>query len=123
MKKIVTAIVALMLAVTAIVPMAGAETVGMTGGWQNNQQEATLIPEEVQQAFDKAMEGFVGSDIVPVAYLADQIVAGTNYCLLCKVTPVVPNAEAHYALVYIYAALDGTAQILSIQDIEYNAQL
>jgi hypothetical protein len=44
-----------------------------------------------------------------------------NYCLLCKTTVVTPDAPVSYTLVYIYEALDGTAEIMRIQDIVFDA--
>ena len=44
-----------------------------------------------------------------------------NYCLLCKTTVVTPDAPVSYTLVYIYEALDGTAEILSIQELVFDA--
>ena len=70
-----------------------------------------------QAVLDKALEGFVGSKVEPAALLATQVVAGTNYCFLCRVTPVVPNAQSAWCLVYVYHALDGSARILEFQDV------
>ena len=72
---------------------------------------------EAQAALEKALEGLVGASYEPVACLGKQVVAGTNYCLLCRITPVVPNAVPHFALVYVYQALDGSAELLQVQDL------
>ena len=64
------------------------------------------------------MEKLVGAKYTPVALLATQIVAGTNYCILCQTTAVVPNAAPHWTLVYIYADLQGTAEIMNIYDLD-----
>ena len=112
MKKTVFVFAAVLLAL-ALCFSASAEP--LMGGW--NVCEDTAVTEEAHAVLDKALEGFVGSRVESVALLATQVVAGTNYCFLCKVTPVVPNPEAHYALVYVYAALDGTASILAFTDL------
>ena len=44
-------------------------------------------------------------------------VAGTNYCILCQITPVVPDATPAWALVYIYADLDGNAEITNVYEL------
>ena len=79
----------------------------MTGGWENVPHETAELPADAQAAFDKAVDGLVGAEYVPVALMSTQVVAGTNYCILCQITPIVPNATSTWALVYIYADLDG----------------
>ncbi len=73
-----------------------------------------MIDETSREAFDKAMEGFVGVSYTPVAQLATQLVAGTNVCLLCEAQGVYPDTQPSYALVYLYRDLQGGARIQSI---------
>ena len=47
--------------------------------------------------------------------------AGLNHCMLCQVTPVVPNAVPHYALVYIYQDLSGGAELSKVIDLDVGA--
>ena len=89
----------------------------MSGGWANAPHEAGELPAEAQAAFDKAVEGLVGAQYVPVALLSTQLVAGMNYCILCQITPVVPNAASTWALVYIYADLEGNATITNVYEL------
>lgn len=114
MKKLLALLLALTLCAMALLP-ALAEGGMLTGGWTATEDAA--VTEDALSAFTKAMDGFVGSTVEPVALLGTQVVAGLNYCFLCRVTPVVPNAVSHYALVYVYAALDGSAQLLQIDDL------
>lgn len=93
----------------------------LPGAWESWTGNPLEIPDDVKAAFDKAMEGLVGCTYEPIAILGTQVVAGANYCLLCKTTVVTPDAPVSYTLVYIYEALDGTAEILSIQDIVFDA--
>lgn len=84
----------------------------LDGGWEYNQGELSLSKNAAAQAaYDKALDGLVGCSYEPVALLGSQVVSGTNYCILCKATPVVPNAESEYILLYIYADLNGNASI------------
>lgn len=112
MKKIV---IPLLLILALCASAALAEPV--VGGWQNVPHEAEALPEDAQAAFDKAMEGLVGAEYVPVALMSTQVVAGMNYCILCQITPVVPNATPAWALVYIYADLQGNAEIMNVYDL------
>ena len=68
-------------------------------------------------AFDKAAKGLSGASYTPVAVLSSQVVAGMNYCILCQVTPVTPDAAPAWALVYIYADLEGNAEILNVYEL------
>ncbi len=87
------------------------------GGWNMTEATEGTLPEEAKEAFEKALDGFVGSDIIPVALIGKQIVAGTNYCILAAVAPVVPDAEYEWKLVYVYADLQGGAKLMAIEDI------
>ena len=89
------------------------------GGWEAADTPALKIPEAALAAFDKAMEKLVGVDYAPVALLATQPVAGTNYCLLCASRAVAPDAESGYSLVYVYRDLSGGAEILDIEGLEF----
>lgn len=89
----------------------------MTGGWENIPHEAAELPPDAQAAFDKAVQGLVGAQYVPVALLSTQVVAGMNYCILCQITPVVPNAAPAWALVYIYADLNGNAEMTNVYEL------
>lgn len=86
----------------------------MTGGWQEAQSPA--MTDEAKAAFEKATEGLLCVDYVPVALLSTQVVAGTNYRILCEATEVYPGAETHYAVMTVYEGLDGSANILSVTD-------
>ena len=112
MKKLIAAL--LVLSLLLALSCAGAET--LAGGWSLT--ETLEIPDEARAAFDKAMEGLVGVSYEPLACLGYQIVAGTNYCILCRAMVVYPGARPYYALVYIYEDLTGNAEILDIQLLE-----
>lgn len=86
----------------------------MTGGWQEAQSPA--MTDEAKAAFEKATDGLVVVEYVPMALLSTQVVAGTNYRILCEATEVYPGAESHYAVMTVYEGLDGSANILSVTD-------
>ena len=117
MKKMIALLLALMLSLSLLVPVFAEETEPVAGGWAANADDPTLIPEEALEAFNKATEELVGCDYEPIALLGSQVVAGTNYCLLCKCTVVTPDAPVSYVLMYIYNGVDGTNEVLDIQDI------
>ena len=98
----------------------GMGTPQLSGGWQATKYFA--ISEESGAVLDKALEGLTGAEYEPVALLATQVVAGKNYCFLCRKTLTTPGAEPSYAYIYVYEDLEGTATILEIQDIVFGLQ-
>ncbi len=87
----------------------------LPGGW--SYVTPPVISEEVMTAFDKAMDGMVGVEYHPVACLSSQVVSGMNWCVLCESKGVYPGAEQTYSLVYIYADLNGNAEVTDIVDL------
>ena len=62
-----------------------------------------------------------GVNYIPVAFLGSQVVAGTNYAVLCQAAVVYPGAEPYYVIIYIYRDLEGNASILNIADFDIGA--
>ena len=86
-----------------------------TGGW--TPAEDATVTEDLEKVFEKATEGLMGVDYIPVSHLGTQLVAGINHCFLSKATAVYPGAAPHYALVYIYERFKGECEVLKIEDI------
>lgn len=93
---------------------ASADAEQIVGGW--TAAESPQVPGEVKELFEKATEKMLGAEYEPVAYMGSQVVAGTNYKLLCRITPVVPDAVPHYGIVTLYKDLDGNVSITEILD-------
>ena len=83
------------------------------GGW-TKVEDGTITP-ELQEMFDKAMEGMLGVDYVPVELLETQVVAGMNYKFRCEATVVYPGAEPKEAIVTIYKDTEGNLTVTEIQ--------
>ena len=82
------------------------------GGFAANDGDTALEKNaDVKASYEKAFAHFTGASHEPIAYLGSQIVAGTNYLLLCKRTAAIPNAAPALTLVTIYADLQGNAEI------------
>jgi len=114
MKKLISVLLIAAMAIMMVVP-AMAENI--TGGWTIYTDTENPVPEDAAEALTKALEGMTGAAYTPVALLATQVVAGTNYAILCTITPVVPDAEPAYAIVYVYSGVDGTNEIIEVQDL------
>lgn len=85
------------------------------GGWI--QPDSPEVTDEAKAALDKAVEELTGVDYTPVALLSQQVVAGSNYCILCETTPVVPDGETTYSVVYLYEDLEGNAELTRVEEI------
>ena len=83
----------------------------LVGGWE--EPETPELTDEAKAALTKASGTLTGAEYDPVALLAEQVVAGTNYMILCKATPTVQNAESYYIIVTVYADLQGGAEIVN----------
>lgn len=92
----------------------------LLGGWEMTEHEAVELPEDAQKAFNAAKEKLTDGEYTPVSLLATQLVAGTNYCILCQVDPKDATGQK-WTLVYIYADLQGNAEIMNTYDL-YIAQ-
>ena len=92
-----------------------AEDAPLLGGWEITAD--SRVPEEALKAFAKLMAEEDGTHSTPIACLATQLVAGTNYCLLVRKAPLEPNPTYSYVLTYLYVDLKGEAEILDEQDI------
>ena len=108
MKRFLTLLLLLALPALAIAEPAG---------WENLPHEAVELPADAQAAFDKALEGLVGAHYTPVALMSRKIDDAAHYCILCQITPVVPNATPTWSLVYIYADAKGNARIANVYDL------
>ena len=91
----------------------------LLGGFQA--PDSPEVTEEVKALIDKAVNGLVGAEYEPVAYIGKQIVNGTNHLILCTITPVIPDPTGRYALVKVYEDLNGNASIEEIYESESEA--
>lgn len=83
---------------------------GLSGGWfAPDTATSYVLPNDIKTAFESAKAQLMGSDMEVCAYLGKQIVAGTNYLLICKMTPVTPDPVAKMSLVKLYVDLEGNA--------------
>lgn len=116
--KVLTAALTLILTCALLLSAACADA-PVTGGW--TPAESTELTGGRTAVFDKGMEKLVGVHYEPLAYLASQVVAGTNHCFLCRATVVYPGAQPYYALVYLYEDLAGNVSVLNIAPLDLGA--
>ena len=104
--KRVLSIAALLLATVLLFSGCGAKE--LTGGWQK--AESKTVTAELQAVFDKAAAPYEGLDLTPKAYLAHQVVAGTNHLFQCT-----DSAKNKYN-VTVYQDLEGGFTITKVED-------
>ena len=121
MKKFFAFLTLAALLLTALALPVLAEEEPLVGGWSAYTDNPTEIPAEALDALNAALEGLEGCVYKPIALLATQVVAGTNYCFLCETTVVVPDMQPSYALVYVFNGLEGEHELLRVQEIEFSA--
>ena len=112
MKRILLIALALLLLCSLAACGSGKKPEAKTGSWALN--DSAGMSADAQKAFDKAMEGLMGVNYTPAALLGTQLVSGTNYCVLCEAAVVYPDAQPYWALVYVYADLQGNAKATNI---------
>lgn len=97
---------------TAAAPLPYDEDNPMSGAY--GEPTTPEVTDAAKDALTKACEELDGADYEAEALLGVQVIAGYNYEILCKATPVVPNAESYYVVVTVYADLEGGAEITGI---------
>lgn len=92
-----------------------AETAGedmLVGAYER--PDSPVITEDIRKICEKGFADLEGASYEPVALIGTQVVEGTNYCILFRTAPVVPNAKETYALGYLYEDLKGNVEVTDI---------
>ena len=87
-------LVCMLMLLLALALPAAAEP--LAGGWQA--AESAEVTEQALEAFSIACEAIDGAGYEPIALLGTQVVAGMNYCILCRVAPAVLDAQSSFVL-------------------------
>lgn len=93
------------------------ETGALAGGWSVAEDPA--ITDEISNMFWQAMDSYQTGTITiaytPVAVLGTQVVAGTNYAVLCRASEI--NKGTTWVIVYLYQDPEESASVLCITDL------
>lgn len=93
----------------------GNQPIDIAGGWTVQVPEKpAALPDKAQAAFTKALDGYTGVGLAPVALLGTQLVSGANYMVLCEGSPVVYDSKTALYVVVVYEDLQGNAEITSV---------
>ena len=89
----------------------------LSGGWEIT--GSSSLAGEPFEAFKQAVKDTDDVMYEPIALLAKQVVAGMNYCILCRETAFDQAGTMSYCLLYIWKAPGKDAVILETQPIEF----
>ena len=92
-------------------------TGGWAGGWEETADAA--VTDELKSLFDQAVQEVLDVYYEPVALLATQVVAGTNYCFLAREISYEDMGDPHYMLIYIWQRPGEDPELLEMQDLEF----
>ena len=88
------------------------EAPALDGGWEYQPLDEVYLDADAQKIFDNAAKGSDAAKYTPVAVLATQVVAGTNYAFLCE-------SDANtWRIVAVYNDLQNKASIFSDEEID-----
>lgn len=91
---------------------------GLAGGWNINSEVKSTLNTEIEEKFNKALEGLDGAGYSPISVLGTQVVAGTNYAILTHgVTTTNPPMHT-LNIVKLYVNLNGESEIINISSIK-----
>lgn len=91
----------------------------VVGAWEPNADSlASSLTADERTFFDAAVEQFTGVGYEPIATLATQQVAGTNYAFLCRATQVSSSSDVSWAIVVVNQDTEGNATITSIKELD-----
>ena len=90
----------------------------LVGGWTINKEFTGQLTEEEEEIFQKAETTLAGGAYTPVAVIATQLVAGTNYAYLCLGAPEDDSQAAGWYIVALYRDLKGDVTTMSIRSID-----
>lgn len=86
----------------------------LSGGFTYTSAVGAALDDDVKAAFEKAAAEINGVSYEPLACLGTQVVAGTNYAVLCKATPATENSNSALTVVIIYSDLQQNASVTSV---------
>lgn len=92
------------------------DTTGFTGAWAvRDPANAIVLSEDAENAFSIAYDKYKGVDLTPMVELGSQVVAGTNYLVLCQAITGEDNPAEQLYIAQLYANLEGDAEFTSVE--------
>jgi len=85
----------------------------VVGGWTMPESMTGSMSNEAAEAFSKAQESNKGEMLNAIYQLGSQVVAGTNYMMLCT-----DGARTEWKVATVYEDLSGNAEITNVADFD-----
>ena len=87
----------------------------LVGGWNVEAPGKLYVldNEKAEAAWEKATETLTGMSYNPIAILGTQVVAGTNYAVLCYAKGSYEGSKESIYMITLYDGVDGTKEIVS----------
>lgn len=100
-----------------------AAAAGMTAEWKyNSGDSAPQANPAVQEVFEAALTGKVGSVYEPIAYIGGAGEPENSYTLLCG-NRAVPNADRSFCLLTVQKKADGSVEVRDTEKLELGTEL
>ena len=93
----------------------------LSGGWYASPDAAgSEIPDDVRNVYEKATEAvcWEWAEVDLLAYLGSQVVAGTNYAILCHGKLTEDESTDHIFIITVYEDPDGSAGVSNIHTLD-----
>ena len=107
----------LLAVITTAVPTFAATA----GGWSVSTARYSFLTSGQEKIFNKAVKGLTGVTYKPVALLAKQVVAGTNYVFLCQGTTVTAKPVKAWYILKANKDLKKKVSLLSVKKIKLSS--
>lgn len=88
----------------------------MVGAWKIEKMQAAKLPEIVATGFAAVTSDMVGASYLPVLYVGEQVVRGTNYMIICKQT-LSDKSSAEHIVKMVINLFENTWSIVIIDTI------
>lgn len=112
------AVVALIVICTMLAGSTLAVFGATDGAWSVSKARYSFLTSSQKKTFNKAVKGLTGVEYKPVALLAKQTVAGTNYIYLCQGTTITQKPVKSWYVMSVSKNLKNKVSIRSIKKLK-----
>lgn len=88
------------------------------GGWTTGKASYSFVTKSQKKLFKKSVKGLTGVTYKPVALMAQQVVAGTNYVFLCQGTTTTAKASKAWYVLTVSKDLKKKVSLRSVKKIK-----
>ena len=111
--KSIAVLCALLVLIMSIAPTGA--LAATPGGWSVSKARCSFLSAGQEKIFNKATKGLTGVAYQPVALLAKQTVAGTNYVYLCQGKAATAKATSAWYILTASKSLKNKVSLMSVK--------